>query len=366
MWAPTSTPGSHTCSPCLTSTEVRFASRQIYFRHNINNAFSTFNPLLEPIPNTPQLYQSLASLPTSNSTDETDEEVVIRHVRFLHYENSGNLKTTAAPLSLRSGDRCPSGALSLNGATSLSSGTLWSIYVPYLLPLVALCQHFYCTAATLKFPLFFVFNLWFASITWIVLCGVVGYVRPLKKKKQFVKLLIWEVLCEMHSTEGKLFCSVRGDGKPAMKPETTESCNIHTLGRKGSAFLREEVPVCFSTFVFQKRNKLNVTKCHWFGISVLINKPRRRSWGIVGGNIWTNQRQTQLRKVTCVYVSPRLCRHMKTTFLFLGCLLSRRLWQGWTDSLDKDTSAPETKRCGWSVNNEPWRTEAAYSLVLWS
>lgn len=144
--------------------------------------------------------------------------------------------------------------------------------------------------------------------------------------------------------------------------ELQHSC----AGRKGSAFLREEVPVSFSTFVFQKRNKLNVTKCHWFGISVLINKPRRRSWGIVGGNIWTNQRQTELPKVTCVYVSLRLCRHMKTTFLFLGCLLSRRLWQGWTDSLDKDTSAPETKHCGWSVNNEPWRAEAAYSLVLLS
>lgn len=154
----------------------------------------------------------------------------MRHLRFLHYENSGNLKNTAAPLSFRSGDRCSSGALSLNGATSLSSGTLWSIYVPYLLPLVALCQHFYCTAATLKF-FFFVFNLWFASITWIVLCGVVGYVRPFKKKKK--------TICEIIDlrgfvwNEGNLFCSVRGDGKTAMKHETTESCNIHALGETG-------------------------------------------------------------------------------------------------------------------------------------
>lgn len=36
-------------------------------------------PLLDPVPNTPQLYQSLASLPTSNSTAETQEEVAIRH-----------------------------------------------------------------------------------------------------------------------------------------------------------------------------------------------------------------------------------------------------------------------------------------------
>lgn len=97
-----------------------FCSLPDLFRCNNIHGFSTFVPPLDPVPNTLQLCQSLASLPTSNSTDETEERVVIRHLRILHYRNSGNPENTTAPLSFPpSGDGCPSGALSRNGATSL-------------------------------------------------------------------------------------------------------------------------------------------------------------------------------------------------------------------------------------------------------
>lgn len=119
---------------------------------------------------------------------------------------------------------------------------------------------------------------------------------------------------------------------------------------EAATFVRSEKWVCFpqrrrsgpfSTFVFQKRIKLNVMKCHWFDISVLINKPRRCSWGIVGRNVWAKQRQAKLLKVTCVYVSLRLCLHEDHIFISLGffffsmCALAssvtvmdRFTWQG--------------------------------------
>lgn len=99
----------------------------------------------DPVLNTPQLHQSLVWSPTSNTAAETwatktkqwqkgqrcDKTLKL----FLHYENSETLKEDSVSLTLTVL------TLSLNGATSLSSGTSCQLFIShYLLPRSALCQ----------------------------------------------------------------------------------------------------------------------------------------------------------------------------------------------------------------------------------
>lgn len=70
-------------------------------------------------------------------------------LKNLHYENSENLKKMVASLSFESGDPpCPFGALSLNGATSLSSGTCKVFIFCIYYHAVHCARHFYHTVAT--------------------------------------------------------------------------------------------------------------------------------------------------------------------------------------------------------------------------
>lgn len=74
--------------------------------------------------------------------------VVIRHLRICTMKTE-NLKKMVASLNFESGDLpCPLGALSLNGATSLSSGTCKVFIFCIYCHAVHCARHFYYTVAT--------------------------------------------------------------------------------------------------------------------------------------------------------------------------------------------------------------------------
>lgn len=150
-----------------------------------------------------------------------------------------------------------------------------------------------------------------------------------------------------HDSFCEITASKRG-GRTAGNDGRRESCQSELV------FLRRRSSGPFPFPCFENVTRW-IRKCHWFDIWVLINKPRRRSWGIVGS------RGGQTAKGhMCLCFPPSLSTHEDHVFVFSLDVV--RLWLGWTDPLDKDTSATPTKHCGWK--NEPWRTDVLFFLFL--